>query len=291
MSSSRGEALFREAEKLKNKKSIFKKRQSREETADKYRQSANAFKCERNFPRAGEVHMIAAEVYLELGENRTAASEAVEAGACFAKQESTYEEAVRAYKFAGEVQIEKLNKAEMAADGMCLSADLMFKLEKNDEAILMLKKAIEIYKKNNNEPKAARHLDEIGSILADKLRYLEAAEIFTQAAELRFKNSLTQTSAGPIFGKAILCVLDSGDIIGARAKLMKYVNDVNPAFRLHFDCKFLIELMDKIEARDIAEFDEFIEHHKQCAVVDQWTNNRLLDLRRYADESEDIELL
>lgn len=288
MSSSRGEELFQAAEKLKKKKTLFKKRQCSEETADKYRQSANAFKGERNFVRSGEAHMIAARLYLELGETRTAASEAVEAGACFSKQESTYEKAIEAYKFAGDVQRD-LKKPEMAADGMCLSADLLFKLEKDDEAIDLLKEAIKVYQNNNNEPKAARHLEEIGEILADKLKYLEAADLFAQAAELRFKNSLTQSGAGMIFAKSILCILDTGDVIGARAKLNDYLKNVNPGFRVHFDCKFLLELMDKIEERDIEKFDEFIEKHKQSAVVDQWTNNRLLDLRRYADE--EIELL
>ncbi|KAH0791752.1 vesicular-fusion protein SEC17 [Histomonas meleagridis] len=283
---SRGEELFKAAKHLQEKKSLFGKTKNLQEASDRYTQSANAFKNERNFKRAGEAHLISAKVHQELKEFSASASSAMEAAKCFTKSPDTYDQAVEAYKLAISVYQEKKNDT-MVADIKSEMASLLFKQQKVDEAINLWNEAINIYKETYNEPKAARHLEEIADIISDTGRYSEAADLYIEASKLRFKEALTQTSAGPLFAKAILCILDTGDTIGARVKLEDYLQE-NPAFRMHHMYKFVDELIDKIEGQNIEEFDDFIEKYKQCTIVDNWTNNRILDMRRYADSEEGI---
>ena len=282
--SSRGEELFNAAKQLHEKKSFFGKTKNLQAASDKYTQSGNAFKNERNFKRAGEAHLLSAKIHLELDELIAAASSATESAKCFSKSPDTYDQAIEAYNLASSVY-DKQKNISMVSDINSEIATLLFSQGKVDDALRHWSDSIRLDKETLNTPKAARHLEDVADIISDKGRYLEAADLYIEASSLRFKDSLTQSSAGPLFAKAILCILDTGDTIGARAKLERYL-DENPAFRLHQMYKFVDELIDKIEDKNIEEFDDFIEKFRLCTVVDNWTNNRILDMRRYADDDE-----
>jgi hypothetical protein len=105
---------------------------------------------------------------------------------------------------------------------------------------------------------------------------------FVGSSAVRLSNSFMQGSSGILIFKAILVQLQTNDLIGAKDQLEKYLQK-NPVFRMNSQCKFLFELIEKIEQHDIEGFDQLVDTYKLRNVVDSWLSNRLIDLRKYAD--------
>ena len=171
-------------------------------------------------------------------------------------------------------------------------ADLQAELAKiyaeegqKDKALEVLNEAVELYKGNRGDAKAAGLLESMAEAFAEKDEYAIAAKFFKEVSMMRLAVQLTQGSSGPLFFKAVLLSLRDNNVPATRAELEDYLQS-NPTWRRDMSCQFLFHLMEAIEERDPDKFDQLLEKYKSQHSLDRWTLNRLYDLRRLADNDD-----
>lgn len=289
MSASRGQTLLAEAESMLKKKPMFGKRAHREKTADKLVQCANAFRAERNFVTAGETYLRAAHLYHELDDVPSSTKSATDSAHMYAKDPTRHTETMSALHFAIDLHKSKQKIIE-AATLLSELARVLVDEDNLDGAVRTLQEASDLYKESRADSKAATVLESVADLLSDKGEYIESARFFREVAMMRLAQPLTQRAAGGIFFKAVLIQLQTNDVVGAKAEMERFAT-TNPAFRNDLQFVFLVEIIGKIEGRDIEGYDDAVDLFRRRNPVDQWLSNRLIDLRKFADPEEDGAIL
>jgi alpha-soluble NSF attachment protein len=285
MAASRGKLLEEEVEALERKRPLFSKHKHHEKTADKMTQCANAFRAERDFVAAGEMYMRAAHLYHELDDFTSATKTSTDSARMYAKDPTRHTETMASLHFA--IDLYKSKDKRMEAAGLLADlAKVMAEESDLDGAVQALQEASDLYKEARAEAKAASVLESVADLLAEKGEFVGSARFLREVAHLRLANQLTQGASAEVFFKAILVQLQTNDLVGARTELDAYLR-VNPVFQNNQYCKFLLDILRKIEKHDIEGYDEAVELFKERNVCDQWLTYRLIDLRKYADPEGD----
>ena len=289
--SSRGDQLSQEAETLLKKKPFFGKDKHNIHVADKFKQAGNAYKTDRVWKRAGECHDHSGQIYSQNKEEKSGIDEYIEAAKCYEKDPECYKQAVSSYKNAASLLSK--NEARAFEAGNCLAdaGQVLLKANKIDDGLNLLEDAAKTLK-NAKESNAnvAKIYEQIADMLSDKGQYMKAVDFYQNVIQIRLGNSLTQGSAGIVFFKAALTYLQLNDIPGMKKKLDDFLKQ-NPAYRNDFHYKFLVELVEKIDQRDGAGFEEAVTRFGRQSTVDHWTQSRLDGLRQFVqtDEGNDDE--
>jgi tetratricopeptide (TPR) repeat protein len=273
--------LLTEADALDRKRPFFGKRGHLEKTADKLTQAGNAFRAERDFVHAGESYMRGARIYQELEDFTAATRVATDASKMFAKDPTFHTETMAAINFAVDIYKAREKRVE-AAELLSELAKILIEENNTTDAVHVLQEASDLFKAAGAQTKSATILEAAADLLAEKGEFVGSAAFYREVAAVRLSNSLTQGSSGMLMFKAILVQLQTNDIVGSREQLEKYL-EKNPVFRMNSQCKFLFDLMEKIDQHDIEGFDQIVDTFKLRNVVDSWLSNRLIDLRKYAD--------
>ena len=285
--SSHSEQIEQEAKKIASKKSFHGKIKKPGKAADKFKQAGNSYKVDRNFKKAGECHMTSYNLYLQSKEKACAADEALEAAKCFRIDNTLTDEAVNAYKEAASVYLTMNNRGQNA--GQCYedAADLLIERSLRDEALEMYQISLDTFiKAETNEVHISRLLDRYGDQLTEAGKYREAVDAYDKAITMKLKDRLTQGTAVLIFFKKVLAYLQLDDTIGA-SKMIKEFLVTCPTYKLNDDYQFLLKLIDAIEQKDINQYDDLIKEYRRTNIVDDWTSNRFLDMRQYADGNDE----
>lgn len=283
---SRSNQLKQEGEALLQKKSFFGKNKNLMQAADKFKQAGNSFKIDRNWAQAGECHMKAAKLFLQLKETPTCIDEALEAGKCLEKDPNSVDQTVEAYKFAATQLKENPRKQFDAGECLISAADALLNANRVDEGMTLLTQATDIFKdSSDSSASVAKNYERLGDLLTEKKQYNKAVEFYQQVVDIRLSNSVTQGSAGPVFFKAILSYLQLNDIIGARKMLDEFVKK-NPVYRNDFHKNFLDKLLNNLDARDGNGFNDTVATFERQKSVDKWTKDRIEGLRKFVDTEE-----
>lgn len=284
MSSSRGDKLYKEAKKLAEKKTLGKHKHL-DEAADRFTEAGNSYKVDHCWDQAGMSHMEAANLFVKLKTPFDGARSAIEAAKCYSKDERCVDKAISAYKFAVDQYKDHDKKAFYAGQCLVDAGNLLMQADRIDEGVPLVLQAVEFFDKGTgNDPQIARCLDQVADVLVEGRKYDEAIKLYEKVINLRLKDSLTQGSSPYAFLKLMLTYLQSGDTIGGRQKVDWFIGKY-PVFKSHQFNTFLSKLMQCLDDRSINEFDDVYNEFDSTNILDNWTKNRLLDMRHLADES------
>lgn len=289
--SERANKLAQQALKLAHKKNIMGKHKHLDEAADLYTQAGNAYKIDHNWKEAGNCHMESAKILSDLNEKTEASSQAVEAAKCYSRLRECVDNAVTSYKFAADIYKEKQRK--MFDAGQCLveAANLLINSDLVQESMPLVQQAIQYFKQGTgNEPQIARCLERCADVLVEDREYKQAIEMYEQVITIRLKDQLTQSCASSVFFKLMLTYLQNGDTVGARQKIEEFMKR-QPTFKNHQFYKFLNKIIEAFEERSIPQFDDCYEEFFRTNDPDPWIKNRFLDMRHFADDTNNSELL
>ena len=284
---SRSDQLKQEGEALLQKKSFFGKNKNIAQAADKFKQAGNSYKIDRNWAQAGECHMKAAQLFLQLKETPTAIDEAIEGGKCFEKDSNAVDQTVNAYKFAATQLRENPRKQYEAGECLISAGDILLGANRIDEGMALLTQATDIFKDSpDSSASVAKNYERLGDLLTEKKQYQQAVNFYQQVVDIRLGNAVTQGSAAGVFFKAILAYLQLNDIIGARKMLDEFVRK-NPVFRNDFHKAFLDKLLKNLDAHDENGFNDTVATFSRQKSVDKWTKDRIEGLRKFVDTEND----
>lgn len=286
---SRGEELLAKAKKISGKKSLFNKTSIDQKTADALMQAANAFRADRDFIKAGEVYMDAYKTYTSAKEKMLAAKAVQEAAKMFLKQPETQEQALESLKIATDIFKGK-NKPADAANMLVEQSRILIGQDKVDNALENLFEAVELFQQAGLVPQAARFLQDIAELLWEKKEYQKSSECYLRSSDLKLTQTLTQNQAGILFLHALYCYLVINDRGAIEQETKKFMSKFPTYQNDRIYKTFWLELLQKIDAKVIEDYDEFINHAEEVGCLDKQGRDLVYIVRHYADPDDDTGL-
>ncbi|KAF7954479.1 hypothetical protein EAE96_005600 [Botrytis aclada] len=235
-------------------------------------------------------------------------------------------EAGQAFERAADIQTNKLNEPDDAANTLT-EAFKVYKKGEPLDAVRCLDVAINHYTSKGNFRRAATHKQnlaevyemEIGDMkkaiesyelaaswfeadnaeaLANKLYlkvadiaaldgdYYKAIEHFEKVAASSVSNNLMKWSVKDYFLKAGLCHLAVGDTVATGRAFEKY-RDMDPTFASTREHQLLIDLAEAVDAGDQEQFADKLFQYDQMSKLDKWKTTLLLKIKGAIEEKGD----
>ncbi|KAF7952343.1 uncharacterized protein EAE97_001840 [Botrytis byssoidea] len=235
-------------------------------------------------------------------------------------------EAGQAFERAADIQTNKLNEPDDAANTLT-EAFKVYKKGEPLDAARCLDVAINHYTSKGNFRRAATHKQnlaevyemEIGDMkkaiesyelaaswfeadnaeaLANKLYlkvadiaaldgdYYKAIEHFEKVAASSVSNNLMKWSVKDYFLKAGLCHLAVGDTVATGRAFEKY-RDMDPTFPSTREHQLLIDLAEAVDAGDQEQFADKLFQYDQMSKLDKWKTTILLKIKGAIEEKGD----
>lgn len=288
----KGDQLMNEGNKALNRTLIFGfgRQQKYEDAADNFNKAGNAYKLSNRWESAGNAFLKSAEAWLEAGDNKTDATNAiVEAGNCFKKVNPV--EAIRSYQRA----------IGMFADngrfGMCARyykeiAEIFEADHNNSGAAEAYEQAAQMFERDNKKSNANTCMIKVATFVSEKGELSKAGSIFESIGKESLNSRLGAFSAKGYFLQALLCYLALGDEIQVRSKIDEYKN-LDYSFGSARECEFIANLVDSLAAYDSEGFSQHCADFDRITPLDPWKTSMLLKAKAHiaaVDGSEEPDL-
>ncbi|KAF8852691.1 TPR-like protein [Acephala macrosclerotiorum] len=239
------------------------------------------------------------------------------------RMQNQNKEAGQAFEKAANIQTQKLNEPDDAANTL-VEAFKVYKKTDPLDAARCLDVAINHYTSKGNFRRAATHKQNLAEIyeleigdqkkaiesyelaanwfendnaeaLANKLHlkvaelaamqedYYKAIELFEKVASTAVSNNLMKWSVKDYFLKAGLCHLAVGDQVATNRALEKY-RDMDPTFPSQREHQLLVDLYEAVEAGDQEMFADKLFQYDQMSKLDKWKTVILLKIKNSIEE-------
>jgi len=239
------------------------------------------------------------------------------------RMQNQNKEAGQAFEKAANIQTQKLNEPDDAANTLTEAFKVYRKTEPLDAA-RCLDVAINHYTSKGNFRRAATHKQNLAEIyeieigdqkkaiesyelaaswfendnaeaLANKLwlkvadlaamegDYYKAIELFEKVASTAVSNQLMKWSVKDYFLKAGLCHLAVGDQVATNRAFEKY-RDMDPTFPSQREHQLLVDLYEAVEAGDQEMFADKLFQYDQMSKLDKWKTVILLKIKNSIEE-------
>ncbi|KAE8444442.1 hypothetical protein EG329_000533 [Mollisiaceae sp. DMI_Dod_QoI] len=239
------------------------------------------------------------------------------------RMQNQNKEAGQAFEKAANIQTQKLNEPDDAANTLTEAFKVYKKTDPLDAA-RCLDVAINHYTSKGNFRRAATHKQNLAEIyeielgdqkkaiesyelaaswfendnaeaLANKLwlkvadlaamegDYYKAIELFEKVASTAVSNNLMKWSVKDYFLKAGLCHLAVGDQVATNRAFEKY-RDMDPTFPSQREHQLLVDLYEAVEAGDQEMFADKLFQYDQMSKLDKWKTVILLKIKNSIEE-------
>ncbi|KUJ13274.1 TPR-like protein [Mollisia scopiformis] len=239
------------------------------------------------------------------------------------RMQNQNKEAGQAFEKAAQIQTQKLNEPDDAANTLT-EAFKVYKKTDPIDAARCLDVAINHYTSKGNFRRAATHKQNLAEIyeielgdqkkaiesyelaaswfendnaeaLANKLwlkvadlaamegDYYKAIELFEKVASTAVSNNLMKWSVKDYFLKAGLCHLAVGDQVATNRAFEKY-RDMDPTFPSQREHQLLVDLYEAVEAGDQEMFADKLFQYDQMSKLDKWKTVILLKIKNSIEE-------
>lgn len=242
------------------------------------------FKMAKKWANAGNAFTEVAGLHLKAGNKHDAASCFVDAGNCYKKVDpqqavDSILKAIEIYTDMGRFSIAAKHHMTVAEIYENEAADI-------EKAIMHFERAADYYKGEESSASANRCLLNVARYSAQLEQYQKAIDIYEQVASSCIDNNLLKYSAKEYFFRAALCHMCI-DLLNAQIAIRKY-EDQYPAFGDSRECKFVKQLLDKLEAQDADGFTQLVQDFDSISRLDQWFTTLLLKIKKSIAEECDI---
>lgn len=211
-----------------------------------------------------------------------AASNYVNAANCYKK--SNVPEACNSLKTAVEYFTDE-GRFAMAAKHQKELAEIYESEMDWEQAMESYQVAADFYEGEGSTSAANGCLLKVAQIAAQLEKYEKAIEIYEQVAKNSLENNLLKWSVKEYYLKAGLCLLASGDGIGAQNAIQRF-KETDPTFSGQRECTFLQDITAAYEKRDVEEFTQAVVEYDSISKLDQWKTSILLRIKNSIKNEE-----
>ncbi|KAJ3085664.1 vesicular-fusion protein S17 [Quaeritorhiza haematococci] len=256
-----------------------------DEAAELYAKAANSFKLAKKWKEAGDAYLQQAGCLIRIGEADEAASAYINASKAYKK--SNPHESVTALKSAVGILTEK-GRFHSAANNQKQIAEMYeTDLDNQAEAMQAYETAAEWFQLEDSNAQVNACLLKVATIGALLGQYDKAIEKFEDVASKSVDNNLTKWSVREYLLKAGLCLICTQDYVRARTSLERYTN-MDVTFSGTREYKFLVELLDAIEAGDKDQFTLVCQDYDRLTKLDNWKTSLLLKAKKSIEDEPDF---
>ncbi|KZS95995.1 vesicular-fusion protein SEC17 [Sistotremastrum niveocremeum HHB9708] len=256
-----------------------------EEAGDLYQQAANAFKLEKLFRESGDCFSKEAECRERGNETNDAANAWWNAAKAY--KQGYPDLAVQAL---GQtiVHLTKSGRFRQAADREKEIAQIYLK-EANDvaKACESFERAGEWYAQEDAQATANSCFKDAADLHADLDQFPQAIARYEQVADASLSSALTRYSVKEYWLRSGLCALAMRDVVTAKRNMARY-GQLDTTFPSTREAKFVMALVEAIEAGDLQQFSTVVGEYDQVTKLDNWKTSILLKIKRTLDEEPDL---
>ncbi|XP_044750497.1 alpha-soluble NSF attachment protein-like [Coccinella septempunctata] len=226
---------------------FFNKSSKYEQASECYQRAANLLKVSKNWSKAASCFAQCAEIHIEINNQYDAALNYVNAASCYKK--CNPQAAIECLMKAIEVYTD-MGRFVMAAKHHQTIAEI-YELQLVDikNALNHYEQASDYFKSEENIASSEMCSLKIAHYCAIFEDYQKAIEIYQQIALAHIGGTLLKYNVQVYLFKAALCHL-CADILCGKHVIQKYV-ELFPMFEDSNECKFLVEIVDRIEEDDL----------------------------------------
>jgi alpha-soluble NSF attachment protein len=273
-----------QAEKAKNRWSLFGGNSKYEEAAEFYVRAANLFRVAKNFNESGRAFLLAAEMNVRTEANHEAATNCVKASNAFRK--SAPDESVRCLQRAIGIYTDA-GRFSLAARHQQDIAELYESQLELALAIDAYETAAEYFEGENASSAATKCLIKVAGFSAQLERYERAIEIFEHVAAHSLGNNLLKWSARKYFLQGGLCHLAHGDVVGAQRALDRYAS-MDTTWPTQREAKFLAAIVTAVHDVDVEAYTNAVVEYDSITKLDSWTTTMLLRIKNSIAAEDDM---
>jgi len=268
---------LKQAEKKLSGFSLFT--QSRKEEAVELLDKASAqFKITRDWKKAGDAYIRAAEISMQLKNEMEAATFYLNAAKVFKNISST--DSIVAYTKCAMMHSDN-NRFSSAAKMYQAIGELEEKEEHIEAALAAYEKSAECFQADGEN--ANPILLKVAHFYAQKADYKKAVELFEKVSVSSLENRLTAYSVKDYLFKSGLCHLvmsaESGDVSCMSSVLDRY-KDMDPKFDGSRELKLIENIVQAYQDGDVNKFTDVVFNYDRIYKLDNWTSSLLLNIKQ-----------
>lgn len=263
---------------------LFGRGNNTEDAVDLYNRAACMLKMDKEWTEAGKIFSKAGDLCLDLGNKHDAASKYTDASHCYKKVNT--QEAINCLVKAINIYTD-MGRFSVAAKHHLMAAEI-YESEGGDipKAIEHYSKAADYYQCEESTATASRCLLNVARYAAQLEQYQRAIEIYENIGQSSLDNHVLKYAAKEHFLRAGLCHL-CVDSLNAQIAIKKY-EELCPSFAESREGKFLKELSNRIEAKDIDGYSEVVQDYDSISRLDSWYTTLLLRIKNTIAPEDDL---
>ncbi|KAK6463131.1 N-ethylmaleimide sensitive factor attachment protein, alpha [Scheffersomyces coipomensis] len=259
-----------------------------EEATDFIIQAANSYRLKKQFEKAGEQFVRAADIQHKLGNHNDSANNLIEAYKCYKGVSPT--DAIDSLKKAIHIFLTQNGQFRRAANFTNDLAELYESVGDTPNAIQSYEQAGDYFTTDNSEALANKAFLKCADLSALNGDYKKAIELYDVIIKQSVGNSLTRWSLKDYFFKDVLCLLCLGDPIEAPKKVEKFLED-DPSFQQTREYKLIQDIFEAIDKGDLEGFSDKVFEYDQFSKLDKLKTQLLLKIKTSVVDKDDDELL
>jgi len=272
--------LVKKAEK--NARGSFMGGAKYEEAAELFTKAGNTFKISKQWDKAGDAFVRAAECYLKLKDvNYEAAQNYINAVLCYKKTNVTV--AVQCMRRGIEIFKDE-GKFSTAAKYQKDLGELFEGQPDPENALDAYQASADLYESSDAPKSASPCLLKVAQLSAQLERYDKAAELYERMATEAIDNNLQRYSVKDYLLRAGLCRLVT-DVVATERALEEYAS-MDATFASQREYTFLTKLVTSIKNYDEEAFSEAALQYDEISKLDSWKTSILLKIKKQIKEEE-----
>lgn len=255
-----------------------------EEASDLYVQAANQYRLSKDFDRAGDQFVKAAELQKKLSNHNDVANHLIEAYKCYKGVNA--DAAVDALLQAIHIFLTQNGQFRRAAN-FTLDLGELYELKGDTEnAISSYEKAGDYFDTDHAEALSNKAYLKCADLSALKGDYKQAVELYERIIKNSLGNNLTKWNLKDYFFKTLLCTLCQNDLIEAQKKC-EYFSTEEPSWLTTREYKLVQDIFDAMEQGDVQAFSDKVFEFDQFSKLDKLKTQLLLKVKGYVDKDDD----
>lgn len=287
MSEEKGDSLVAAAEKKLKSWSLFGSGSKNEEACEFYDKAAAQYKLAKEWDKAGETYLKAAELQEKMKQEHDAVQRYTDAAKAF--KNSSVKDAVKAYKIAVSLH-QEANRFSQAAKIYKEIAEMEEKEGDFKGALKAYGDAADMFQAEDAKASMNQMNLKVAELSAKNMDYTRAIEVYEQVIASSLESTLLAHSCKDYMFKAGLCAFvvsaKKEDMSFITNKLEKY-EDMHPAFGNDRNCDLLRKCVKAFDDDDVDAFTDHVFKYDRISTLDNWVAAMLLEVKNVLKTTEE----
>jgi len=254
-----------------------------DDAAELYKKAANIFKLAKEYDKAGDAFLRAADCYVKLNSKHEVAMCYMSAAAILRK--SNVPESIKCFKIGIEFYLDE-GRFAMAAKHQKEIAELYEADGEIESAMEAYCLAADYFEGDNQVSHSNNCLLKVALFSAQLQQYQRAIDIYQKIAHASIDNNLLKWSVKDYLFRAGLCYLAIGEMIATKRALEQF-QTMDHTFGTSRECKLLMELAEAVEESDVEKFKAAVIEFDSISKLEPWKRTIVSRIENKIKEADD----